>query len=70
VPEERSEIEIGRWYFRHMAEEQRLEAKRVRPGRRVEVREVVEPYTQSRRPMYLVVLVVEERGGGGESQVY
>ena len=71
MPEEKSEIEIGRWYFRYLAEEQGRKARRTNPGRTVEVREVTEPYNRSGRPTYVVVLVVEGKGerGEGESQL-
>jgi len=58
-----TEVVVGRWYFRHLAEEQRREYEGRNPRWTVEVREVLYPQTQSTRPTYVVILVVEGEGG-------
>jgi len=58
------EIEIGRYWFRDLAEDKKREAKREYPGREVEIRAVTYPHTQSQRPTYLVILTLEKKEEG------
>jgi hypothetical protein len=57
-----SETTLGSYYFKHIAEEHQRKAKVLYPNRKVEVREVLQPHTQSKRPVFHVVLLGDENG--------
>lgn len=54
------EIDLGSWYFRFSAEDFVKTAQQRYPHHTVEIREVLHPHTNSRRPTYHVILIIEE----------
>lgn len=62
------DIELGSYYFKHIAEDHKRRAKLTYPGRMIEVREILYPHTQSKRPTFHVILIAKEENANGHTQ--